>query len=708
MRVFRDLNNLPEFKNSVITIGSFDGVHSGHAVILEELKKLAQNVDGEVVVITFHPHPRQVIYPNDNSLQLLNTIEEKTQIFERYGIDNLVIVPFSVEFSQQSADEYVEKFLVQKFKPRYVVIGYDHKFGLNRQGDIHFLRHHSKQFGFEVKEIQKQTLSDIAISSTRIRKALLNKEIKTANAALNYPYLLTGKVVRGLKIGRTLGYPTANLKIENRHKLIPPNGIYAAYVTFDESRHQAMFYIGNRPSIEGEAELTLEAHIFDFQEDIYGKIIQVELIEFIRDDEKFEGMEALKASLGRDREKVLRVLNGSTPSAPSLGGPSQAFGKSSVVSNDPIFHSPESKTKAPDRVPPSGGGGGTAIVILNFNGRKVLEQFLPSVLKTTYENAKIIVADNGSTDESLTYLKSEFNEVEVIQMPENQGFAGGYNEALETLNGQYKYYVLLNSDVEVTVDWLEPIMELMEADDSIAACQPKILAFRRKTHFEHAGAAGGWMDALGYPFCRGRIMEEVEKDEGQYDDVAEIFWASGAAMVVRAEVYHQLGGLDSSYFAHMEEIDQCWRMKNAGHKIMVCPQSVVYHLGGATLDYDNPRKVFLNFRNSLFTIFKNEPFGKLLWLIPLRLILDGAAGGMFLLKGKFKNIWAIIRAHFAFYGALPRLFSERKKVKAWQVTDNQRNREGIYGGSVVVDYYLRGRKKFEEIIKSELSIEKNH
>ena len=190
MRVFRDLNDLPEFKNSVITIGSFDGVHSGHGVILQELKKLAQTVEGEVVVITFHPHPRQVIYPNDKSLQLLNTIEEKTQIFERYGIDNLVIVPFSVEFSQQSADEYVEKFLVQKFKPRYVVIGYDHKFGLNRQGDIHFLRHHSEKHGFEVIEIQKQTLSDIAISSTRIRKALLNKEIKTANAApVSYTHL---------------------------------------------------------------------------------------------------------------------------------------------------------------------------------------------------------------------------------------------------------------------------------------------------------------------------------------------------------------------------------------------------------------------------------------------------------------------------------------------------------------------------------------
>ena len=675
MRVFRALDNLPEFQNSVITIGSFDGVHSGHKAILNKLKALARKSEGEVVVITFHPHPRQVIYPKDNSLQLLNSIEEKIQLFEKIGIDNLVIVPFSVEFSQQSPDEYVESFLVKKFNPKYIVIGYDHKFGLNRQGDIKFLQYHADRFGYEVVEIEEQTISENTISSTNIRKALNAHKIKEANAALDYNYLLTGKVIRGLEIGKTLGFPTANLEIIGKAKLIPPEGIYATYTWVDGVRFQSMFYIGRRPTIEGEDAQTLEVNIFDFNEIIYGKTIQLELVEHIREDMKFDGLDGLKSQLAIDKIASLEVLN--------------RYEKALTK-----------KANSPS----------VGVVILNFNGKDYLEKFLPSVEKTTYPNATIYVADNGSSDDSIDFLKSKYPNIELLQMPVNQGFAGGYNEALSMIEGKEDYYVLLNSDVEVTPNWLEPIMNLMSKDSSIAACQPKILAFNKKTHFEHAGGVGGWIDWLGYPLCRGRVLEEVEQDLGQYDSTQEIFWAVGAAMVVRADLYHQFEGLDTDFFAHMEEIDFCWRLKNAGYKIMACPESVVYHVGGGTLDYDNPRKVFLNFRNNLFTLLKNEKKRKLLWLIPLRLALDGLAGIRFLFQGKVKNVWAIIRAHFAFYFASFKTFSKRNRIrklrkefrfKAKTGQKLKRNRQGIYYGSIIVAYFLNGKKTFKEIVGNE-------
>ncbi|AFK04094.1 glycosyl transferase family 2 [Emticicia oligotrophica DSM 17448] len=319
-----------------------------------------------------------------------------------------------------------------------------------------------------------------------------------------------------------------------------------------------------------------------------------------------------------------------------------------------------------------------AVVILNYNGKTFLETFLPSVIQNSGGN-EVIVADNASTDDSVAFLHSHFPEVKLIQMSQNQGFAGGYNAALQQVQAQY--YVLLNSDVEVTPNWIEPIIKLMDNDESIAACQPKILSYHEKTHFEYAGAAGGYIDWLGYPFCRGRVFDSYEKDTGQYNDTKEIFWATGACMFVRADVFHSLGGFDANFFAHMEEIDLCWRMKNADYKIMYSSESKVYHVGGGTLHKSNPRKTFLNYRNGLAMLYKNLPSGKVFYTILLRLILDGISGIKLVLDGQLNDCLAIIKAHFAFYVMIPKL--ERKKTK--QVYP-------IYSKSIVWEYFVRKNK----------------
>ena len=326
-----------------------------------------------------------------------------------------------------------------------------------------------------------------------------------------------------------------------------------------------------------------------------------------------------------------------------------------------------------------------AVVILNWNGKSFLEKFLPSVIEHSPE-ATIYVADNASSDDSVAFLSSTFPNVELILIEENLGFAGGYNRALANLKEDF--FVLLNSDVEVTPNWLSPLIDLMDSDSKIAACQPKILQYDRKTHFEYAGAAGGFIDKLGYPFCRGRIFDTLEEDTGQYNTVQEIFWATGACLVFRSSVYRELGGLDADFFAHMEEIDLCWRTKRAGYKIMAQPESVVYHVGGGTLSRSNPRKTFLNFRNGLELLAKNLPSNQLALTIPLRLILDGIAGMKFLLSGQIADFWAVIRAHFAFYGRLRQTLSKRSGNFANTV---------LYQRSIVVDYYLRGKKRFSEL-----------
>ena len=304
-----------------------------------------------------------------------------------------------------------------------------------------------------------------------------------------------------------------------------------------------------------------------------------------------------------------------------------------------------------------------AVVILNWNGKKLLEAFLPSVLQHSPE-ASIYVADNASTDDSVAFVQAHFPSITVIQNHGNLGFAGGYNEALQKVDADI--YALVNSDIEVTPNWLQPIIEKFQNEPKTAIIQPKILDFKNKAYFEYAGAAGGFIDQYGYPFCRGRIFETVEKDTHQYDDETEIFWASGACFFIRKEVYHELNGFDADFFAHQEEIDLCWRAFNLGHQIKYSSKSVVYHVGGATLQQGNPKKTFLNFRNSLLMLVKNLPKSSLFQVLFIRLVLDGVAGIQFLLKGKPSHTLAILKAHFSFYS----LFSKNYKKRNSQQLPN--------------------------------------
>ncbi len=329
----------------------------------------------------------------------------------------------------------------------------------------------------------------------------------------------------------------------------------------------------------------------------------------------------------------------------------------------------------------------TAVVILNFNGKEFLQKFLHGVLQKSPE-ATVVVVDNGSTDDSVSLMKSEFPQVMLLHQEENQGFAGGYNWALSQIDA--KYYVLLNSDVEVGKNWLEPLVELMDSDENIAACQPKILSYAQESQFEYAGASGGFIDRLGYPFCRGRIFDALETDQGQYNDVREIFWATGACMMVRASVFHQLGGLDADFFAHMEEIDFCWRAKNAGYKIMVQPVSSVFHVGGGTLPKSSAQKTYLNFRNNFMLLYKNLPSDQLNKVLFTRLLLDGLAGVKFLFQGNFQDIIAIINAHFYFYGHLNSLKTKRSQLTQHSVSC-------VYSKSLVWEYYLKGEKHFSQL-----------
>jgi len=333
-----------------------------------------------------------------------------------------------------------------------------------------------------------------------------------------------------------------------------------------------------------------------------------------------------------------------------------------------------------------------AIVILNYNGRKFLEKFLPSVMASTYPNFKVVVADNGSTDESVKFIQTAYPQLELDQLEKNYGFAEGYNQAL--LKRDEKYFVLLNSDVEVTSDWINPIIDLMEADEQLAVCQPKILSFKEKDRFEYAGAAGGWIDQLGYPFARGRVFDELETDSGQYNTSKDVFWASGCALFVKAAVYQRLTGLYGPFFAHQEEIDFCWRAQNAGYKIGCCTQSIVYHVGGGTLPKGH-RKTFLNFRNSLMMLSRNLPAGEKWWKIPTRLVLDGVFAIKCMTQADFTSVRAIWNAHMAYYKWCIR------KRPAGKGPDNRSTAalSGVYKGSLVVQYFLKGKKKFEDFVK---------
>ncbi len=308
MRVFRDLNNLPAFKNSVVTIGTFDGVHLGHQKLIERIKLLSEQINGESILVTFHPHPRIVINPEDKSLRLLNTIDEKVTLLENYGVDNLVIVPFSRAFSEQSATDYISTFLVRNFSPKYIVIGYDHKFGKDRIGDFKLLESMREEYGYEMEEITKETLDDIGISSTKIRSALSEGNIKMANELLGHYYTLSGTIVRGLQNGRKLGYPTANIQVNDEHKLVPKTGIYVVYVYYNGKKYNGMLSIGYNPTFEGK-EQTIEVNILDFNKDIYGENLTLEFVDFIRNEKKFSSLEALIDEIKNDERITRLTLN---------------------------------------------------------------------------------------------------------------------------------------------------------------------------------------------------------------------------------------------------------------------------------------------------------------------------------------------------------------------------------------------------------------
>jgi GT2 family glycosyltransferase len=330
-----------------------------------------------------------------------------------------------------------------------------------------------------------------------------------------------------------------------------------------------------------------------------------------------------------------------------------------------------------------------AIVILNWNGVNYLKQFLSKVVEYSGD-CRIILADNASTDDSVEFVLDNFPQVEIIINDENGGFSKGYNDALKLINSEF--YILLNSDIEVTPDWVLPLYETMK-DPLIAGCQPKVLSYYDRSFFEHAGASGGYLDKNYFPFCRGRILEQFEKDEGQYDGETEIFWATGAALMIRSDLFHKVGGFDEYFFAHMEEIDLCWRLKKQGFRFMAIPSSKIYHVGGGTLAYNSPKKLYLNFRNSLFMIVKNHE-GLLFFKLIYRMTLDGIAAIRFLVRGEFKNFKSVFDAHMAMYYRLRILLQQRKEIKKSTTIFNDR---GLYKGSILWARYFKGVNRFKDL-----------
>lgn len=333
-----------------------------------------------------------------------------------------------------------------------------------------------------------------------------------------------------------------------------------------------------------------------------------------------------------------------------------------------------------------------AVVILNYNGASLLPVFLPSVVAHS-PSASLYVIDNHSTDKSVAYVRENFPSIQVIQLAANLGYCGGYNAGLKQIEA--KYYVLLNSDIEVTPRWIDPVLDLFRADNRLAAAQPKIRSYRNRQFFEYAGAAGGFVDIMGYPLCRGRVVNAIEKDEGQYDDSREVFWATGACLFIRSDVFHQLGGFDEDFFAHMEEIDLCWRIHRLGLKVYYVGESMVYHLGGGTLSESHPMKTFLNFRNGLVLLIKNLPVGKLWYKLPIRIGMDWLAAVVFLFIGHARMAWAVLRAHAAVLRRWSGTWAKRKSIQgAGDITGIN-----LFPHSIVINYFLLGRRKFSELVK---------
>lgn len=334
----------------------------------------------------------------------------------------------------------------------------------------------------------------------------------------------------------------------------------------------------------------------------------------------------------------------------------------------------------------------TAVVVLSYNGRELHQLFFPQLIAESHGRYDIVLVDNACTDDTAAFVAKHFPEVSIVRLSVNKGFANGYYEGLKQIEAEH--YVLLSADFEVTTGWFDPIHQLMLQNRDIAACQPKIRYYKDKKMFEYAGAGGGFIDRWGYLFCRGRIFFTLEEDLGQYNNNIEVFWAGGGCMFVRADLYHALGGLDADLYAHMEEVDLCWRMKNAGYRIAYCGESTVFHIGGSVISYGSPQKLFYNYRNSLILLLKNLPAGKLLWVLPIRLLLDGVSGMRCLLKGEFTEVKTIIKAHWNFFGTFGKWYKKRQVSKK---LITQKNESGIYGGSIIVDYFLKKKTKYTDL-----------
>ncbi|MEO6189142.1 MAG: bifunctional riboflavin kinase/FAD synthetase, partial [Saprospiraceae bacterium] len=442
MRVLRfGIDDLPVFKDAVVTIGAFDGFHKAHKEIVDQVCSIANKNEGDSIVITFDPHPKVILDQYGKKFKLLSTLEEKIQLLSQTNLDYLVIVPFNFEFSQILPEEYIENFLIKHFKPHTLVIGFDHRFGLNSIGNFSLLQQYAKVGKFKLIEINKKEENSIKIASSLIRKAIQENNYEFATQQLGRPYSIYGTVVRGRQVGSRIGYPTANLEIQDHEKLIPQPGIYAALATYNDTDYDAMLYVGRRPTLGTNLEQSIEIHLIDFDSYIYGENLEVKIVSFIREDKQFESLQLLTEQIKKDYLEIELVLH--------------------------RFH----LNYAAYKINPS-----IAVVILNYNGEKYLREYLPSVFKFLPSNAKLYVVDNASTDDSISFLQYHYPEVKRVTLKKNYGFAEGYNKGLGQISSDY--YLLLNSDVEIKSDFVTPLLKRIQSDPMNMAVQPKILSLK--------------------------------------------------------------------------------------------------------------------------------------------------------------------------------------------------------------------------------------
>lgn len=656
MQIHRGLEQLPNFRNAVLTIGSFDGVHHGHRTIIKRLIEVAHETDGESIIITFDPHPRKVVFPNDKSLRLLTTTSEKIALLEQTGLDHLVIIPFTIEFSQINPYDYVDKILISRCQVKHLIIGYDHKFGLSRSGDINLLKLYEEKGAFKVEEISKQEVENLHVSSSQIRNHISEGDIEKANKLLGAGFRISGIVEKGHQLAGPMGFPTANCGIADPDKILPAFGSYAAEVECEGITYQGMMYIGKSATLKTDNKVIVETNLFtQLDHSLYGKKIIIYPLAFIRKDEKFNSKDELMFNIEGDK-----------------------------IASEHYFGIRKQSNLV-------------TTAILNYNGEDYLKQFLPTHLECGYEKQELLVIDNASTDNSLSYLQSVSSALTVSKLNNNLGFAGGYNEGLSEV--YTKYMAIANSDIEVSKNWLQPLVAALESDPDLVAVQPKILSFKNKAQFEYAGAAGGMIDRLGYPYCRGRIMNTVEDDTGQYDDDLSVDWTSGAAMLVRTEAFKEIGGFNSDFFAHMEEIDLCWRWRRAGKKLKCIPASVVYHVGGGTLDYQSPRKAYLNMRNNYHMILRNMTIVQLLYRIPIRIILDSIFIIKTLLSGQVRAALANGKGIIAGLSKITSIKKEKTNIKFYiKRYGKEKVPAKSYRSAVLpISYYLMNRKTFKQL-----------